>query len=602
MMMETLLKFISGDWYQEYIYFRFRIHKRSFPVRLLARLVFAPLAVGVRFFMLLSGRLVIPHVEISIQHPCHAACRDCASIHPHHPSPDLELEPLIRDLEDFQARADRVHRLIVVGYEPLLYRKLGGLLRWLIEQKKIDLIDIITPGSVIPERDVLRLLQHKKVMVTASRFAAGDMPGPADFLSVLVKEDINFMRRDVWRDVGSFNPVADTDEQALRNRFARCVHKNFHHLSAGAYHLCPRSAHASLLRQGASDRPDGVEFRGQKNPRLFKRELKKLFRRKYLAACCQCTGSYRETRADKLLNKLAGSWYQENLYYKYRIFAMPLWRQQWARLFFLPACAAIKICDAVSGRLEIPRVEMPVTTRCTFLCKDCGNLIPFYQKRNDYDLEELMRDVADFLANVGRVDRFIIMGGETFLYRDLKKLIVYLIGRKKIHLVHLITNGSVMPEKDILEVLRHRKCLVTVSAFPPEISSRKPLVISTLKENHINYLLEDKLWTDRGGWDPEVDNSVDALGRRFATCSIKACHNIARGEYHLCPRSFHGEVLGQFVPSASDKIKFRGMRNPQKFKEEMRRLLEKDYIQACTKCKGTQGGVIMPGIQMRKES
>jgi hypothetical protein len=601
-MLEVLLKLISGEWYQEYVYFRFRIHKRSFPVRLLARLFFAPFAVWVRVFHLLSGRLAVPHVEISIMHPCHVACQDCAHINPNYLSSDLEPEQLIQDLEDFLGKVDRIHRLIVVGYEPLLYPNLCRILSYLIEQRKVDFISVVTPGSVIPTRDVLNLLRHNKVLVTVSRFAAGGIPGPADFLRMLEKENINYVKRDIWRDLGSFNPAADTDKQAFRNRFARCIHKSFYQLNGGAFYLCPRSAHASRLHQGASDRLDRVVFRDGENPHLFKQELRTLFRRKYLAACQQCAGSFRETKLEKLLNKLVGSWYREHLYYRYRIFAMPLWRQKCARLLFLPAAAAVKIYDVALRNLEIPRVEMPITTRCTFLCRDCGNLIPFYRKRNDYDLEELIRDVKDFLANVGRVNRFIVMGGETFLYRDLKKLILFLIRQDKINLIHLFTNGSVIPEKDVLDILRHRKVLITISSFPLEVSPRKPLLISALKENHINYQVDEKQWMDRGGWDPEVDNSEEGLRHRFAACPVRICHRITRGEYHLCPRSDHGEQLRQFVPDESDKITFRGMRNPQKFKEELRRLMKKEYIQACTKCKGAQGGVISPGVQMRGEN
>lgn len=601
-MIQALFKFISGDWYQEYVYFRFRIHQRSFPVRLFARLFFVPLAVGVRFLNLLSGRLAVPHVELSIMHPCHNACRDCAQIHPPLLSSDLEPEQLIRDLEDFLGKVDRIHRLIVVGYEPLFYPHLCRVLSYLIEQRKVDFINIVTPGSVVPARDVLNLLRHHKVMVTVSRFASGGVSGPDEFSAILESEKINHLKRDLWRDLGSFNPVADTDEQALRNRFARCINKDFYQLSGGAFYVCPRSAHASRLHPDTSDLADRVVFRGEKNPRLFRQALWDLLRKKYLTACRQCAGSYRETPFEKLINRIAGSWYHENIYYRYRIFAMPPWKQKCACLFFLPTAAAVKIYDAALRHLEIPRVEMPITTRCTFLCRDCGNLIPFYRKRNDYDLEELIRDVEDFLANVTRVNHFIVMGGETFLYRDLKKLILFLICQDKINLIHLFTNGSVIPEKDVLDILRHRKVLVTISSFPLEVSPRKPLLISALKQHHIRYQLDDKPWMDRGGWNPEVDNSEEGLKRRFATCPIRVCHRITRGEYHLCPRSDHGEFLGQFVPGESDKITFRGMRNPQKFKEELNRLMKKNYIQACTKCKGGQGGVISPGVQMRGEN
>jgi MoaA/NifB/PqqE/SkfB family radical SAM enzyme len=85
------------------------------------------------------------------------------------------------------------------------------------------------------------------------------------------------------------------------------------------------------------------------------------------------------------------------------------------------------------------------------------------------------------------------MGGETFLYRKLHELLSYLIRQDKIGLVHLFTNGSIIPGKDILRLLQHRKILVSVSSFPAEVSPNKHLFIATLEANNINLVVEDKL-------------------------------------------------------------------------------------------------------------
>ena len=143
---------------------------------------------------------------------------------------------------------------------------------------------------------------------------------------------------------------------------------------------------------------------------------------------------------------------------------------------------------------------MPITTRCNMHCRDCANLIPFYPHPVDFDIDRLTKDVDDFLDNVDRVHRFIIMGGETFLYRELYGLVSYLIGQKKIGLVHLFTNGSIIPGKDILQLLQQRKIMITISSFPVEVSPTKPRFIATMDENHINYRVEYNLWRDLGGY------------------------------------------------------------------------------------------------------
>ena len=125
---------------------------------------------------------------------------------------------------------------------------------------------------------------------------------------------------------------------------------------------------------------------------------------------------------------------------------------------------------------------MPITTRCNFHCRDCSNLIPYFKNPADFDLNMLIRDIDDFLSHVDRVHRFIIMGGETFLYRDLHKLLSYMISTTKIDLIHLFTNGSIIPESDILQLLKHRKVLVTISSFQVEASPNKPRFIAARKK------------------------------------------------------------------------------------------------------------------------
>jgi len=598
LMIAALLKKISGDWYNENIYFKYRIHKMSPWKRMPARFIFLPMAFGRRLNKVVRDRLEIPGVEMSIITPCNPHCRDCESLNPLHPQPVApDLDRLIRDASDFLFHVDRVHRLMITGSEPFAYREFPALLTYLLGQDKIDLVHLITRGSVLPGPDILQLLKHRKILVTISSYPAEDSPDKPRFIAAMEENSINYMVKDIWRDLGSFNPVADGSLDAMKHRFARCVSR-VHNLNGGEYHLCPRSAHGRQLRQFSPDKPESIVYRDRKNPQAFKNEMRQLLRKKYLTACRQCGGSRRETKIDVLLQTLLGRWYNENIYYKYRIHKMSPWRQDAARLFFLPPATAIKLISMIRRRLEIPHIELPITTRCNLRCKDCGNLIPFYPHPADFDVEHLIGDVDDFLNHVHRVHRFIVMGGETFLYRELHRLLSHLIQQNKIGLLHLFTNGSIIPGAKILQLLKHRKILVSVSSFPAEVSPNKARFIDILEENHINYKIEDHLWRDLGGFNPDVDSRPETLRRRFANCSIKGCHNLSNGEYHLCPRSVHGGQLGQFVPDASDKVVIRNRKDPHAFKKERQALLRKEYLAACSRCTGKPGETVYPGIQL----
>jgi hypothetical protein len=572
----------------------------SFWKRNLMRLLFLPAAWGIMINKFLRNRLEISNVEMIIMNPCHPYCGDCRDLNSSHEPVDFDVDQLIRDVDDFLGNVDRVYRFIIMGGDTLLYRELHKLLSHLIVQKKIDLINVFTDGSVNPRQDVLDLLKNGKVMVTISNYPAKASPDQQKFKGRMEKNNVNYFIRNTWRDLGRFNPIANNSEIDLQNRFTRCISKDYHVLNNGEYHLCLRSSHGKQRGQFLPGVSDYVTFRGRKDHQTFKKDMRKLLHKNHIDACGKCNGSYRETLANRSINKILGSWYKENIYYKYRIHKMSVWKSNLARLLFLPMGLWHGLINLILNRFEQAHVEMPITTRCNLQCRDCSNLIPFFNHPADFDLDMLIRDIDDFLSHVDRVHRFIIMGGETFLYRDLDKLISYMISKRKIDLIHIFTNASIIPDHNIMPLLKNRKMLISISSFPVEAFSEKPHFIAAMKENNVNYMLEEKLWSNLGGFNPTVDVSVEAMKKRFANCYSRGCHNISNGEYHVCPRSVHGQVLGQFKPDDSDKVIIRGRNDHHAVKKELLALRQKDYIQACSKCTGMKEEGIIPGIQMEK--
>ncbi|MEQ8200712.1 MAG: radical SAM protein [Syntrophomonadaceae bacterium] len=304
-------------------------------------------------------------------------------------------------------------------------------------------------------------------------------------------------------------------------------------------------------------------------------------------------------RTDHLLS-LWGHWYNDNIYYRYNLAARSK-SQRWVfRLLLLPMAMVVKAYRKISHQFELMRVEMPITTRCTLRCKDCCNLIPFYVNPADIDIALLIQDIDDFLSNVDRVYRFVIMGGEAFLHPDLNKLLTYLIRNRKINIVQVFTNATVIPAEDILELLQNRKVFITISDYPIEVARRKNQFIAVLTQRQIHYTISATNWNDMGGLNPPTESNPLVLKNRFANCSRKICHNLMDGEYHLCARSGHGQQLGQFPRDPSDSVHFRGRHDPPGFQNELRQLLRKEYISACTKCNGDAGQEISPAIQLHR--
>ena len=335
-MISTFFNTVSGSWYNEYIYFRYRIHKMSFGKRLWVRLLFMPVSWTRKLIVLLQGGMEIPHVEMSITIPCVAHCRDCATLHPDSlDQVELEADFLKKDVNDFLVHVDRVHCLTLNGAEPLLHSELPSLLDYLLSQDKIDLLHLFTTGSVLPDAPLLERLRHAKILMTVSNYPPAEPPAQSRVVALLKENHVNYVVKNMWRNLGSYNSVADDGKRATNRRFARCVGK-VHNLSNGEYHLCHRSAHGKPLDQFLPGLFETVSFRDRKNSVTFRKELKTLLRDGPLSACRKCKGIYRETFLTARPGTLRGIWYNEYVYFRYHIHKMPFWMRNLARLFFLP--------------------------------------------------------------------------------------------------------------------------------------------------------------------------------------------------------------------------------------------------------------------------
>lgn len=95
------------------------------------------------------------------------------------------------------------------------------------------------------------------------------------------------------------------------------------------------------------------------------------------------------------------------------------------------------------------------------------------------------------------------MGGEPFLYPNLKEILEYLLAQKKVLGIMLITNSTLLPKPEVLELLKNPKILVEISDYGHlEKMSR---LIQVLEEKDIFFkVLTEQTWTDMGEWSTVV--------------------------------------------------------------------------------------------------
>lgn len=82
----------------------------------------------------------------------------------------------------------------------------------------------------------------------------------------------------------------------------------------------------------------------------------------------------------------------------------------------------------MEGVIDIPYLELVLTTKCTMRCESCNNLIQYFSPSNQYTctLEGIKKSLELLLSKVDSIARVRIIGGEPLLFKDLPKLIDYL--------------------------------------------------------------------------------------------------------------------------------------------------------------------------------
>ena len=134
-----------------------------------------------------------------------------------------------------------------------------------------------------------------------------------------------------------------------------------------------------------------------------------------------------------------------------------------------------------------------ITSRCTFRCKYCNFFAPYFSEDEhyDYDEKDILKDFEAYFKVVDYVASWSIMGGEPLINKHLPQIIksVYEKFGKRIGYIQVISNGSLMPDKELLDIMKECKVKMRLSDYTHALPYAKKLeeVKKCLEDNEIAY-------------------------------------------------------------------------------------------------------------------
>lgn len=164
-----------------------------------------------------------------------------------------------------------------------------------------------------------------------------------------------------------------------------------------------------------------------------------------------------------------------------------------------------------SNYLKSKRVDFSLTEKCTLKCKKCNMFMTHFKNPQNQLVEDVIGDIDAYFSVVDYVKVLNLLGGEPFLYPELKKVLDYITEyyRNRIGQVIIFTNGTIVPGIDVLESIKKCSAIVQFSDYTHVVPYEKKLTeFRRVLESYgiEQYTMPWESWGDFGF--PENPNTI----------------------------------------------------------------------------------------------
>ena len=251
------------------------------------------------------------------------------------------------------------------------------------------------------------------------------------------------------------------------------------------------------------------------------------------------------------------------------------------------------------NKIDIPKFDFVVTSRCTLNCAGCNSLMPYFQTEYTSSIDGFKKTLDVILKNVASIRNLYIVGGEPLMFKELYKMVDYLNNQPKVKFFTIITNGTLKPQEDLLKSLIHSrgKSQVSISDYSKasNIHTRlqKNEIVKILEENQIQYIVsyEDNTseWIDFGKIYKRGRDKAGII-KNFRCC-LNPCIAVRSNEPGFNSEGGVGQYLLCQVASSLSRLKglkeFEGdfiVLNENTTPKDFIHFYAQDFFKACDYC------------------
>lgn len=249
-------------------------------------------------------------------------------------------------------------------------------------------------------------------------------------------------------------------------------------------------------------------------------------------------------------------------------------------------------------KVFVPDVQISLTERCTLKCKKCAH--GCYAVKNDAEdmsLEMVYKSADSLFSKVDYIHEFVLIGGEPLLYKHMAEVIEYVGSRyrNQINRFLIITNGTITPAQEVLEMCKKYNVLINISNYTLALShleKHQKRLIEALEEYKVSFVLfnPDREWMDYGFDYVNRDCSEEELIKVFSSCDTP-CREIRGNKYYYCIQA-RATADNLKLDVGQDDYLDLDQLSSENYKKELLKFnlgySEKGYLDMCRYCHGIE--------------
>lgn len=246
-------------------------------------------------------------------------------------------------------------------------------------------------------------------------------------------------------------------------------------------------------------------------------------------------------------------------------------------------------------KLFLRSVDLVITEKCSLKCKDCSNLMQYYEAPVDIPFDDIVADFDALTQAVDHIHEVRLIGGEPFMNKEIYKTIEYVVASPKITQLVVYTNGMIPIKKEHAHILTNPKVVFTITDYG-DLAKNTLKVAASLEEIGVAFRLHPpENWTDSGVIQ-DFGRSLEANKILFSECCGKNLYTVSDGKFYRCPFVANADRLQAIPDDPLNAVPVTAS------SAEIRHYATAiEYLPACNYCKGRSFGApeIEPAIQTK---